>query len=433
MAIQPSNDYQVLAVHPGLAVRARDKILACANGDCRFDGDDPAVIAAGVAVIPVKGVLVHADFCWCGWGVTSYAYIRDKIEQALANPAIRAIALVFNSPGGIVSGCFDLADFIRASRSVKPIIAYVDESCFSAAYALASSCSRIVLPRTGCVGSIGVITVHASVNRMFDTYGIDITEIYSGSHKADGSPYAPLDKGVKAALTKECDDLRRLFAQIVADGRDVAVADVLATEAMVYRGDEAVKIGLADEVAAVDVAFDIFCKQNQKDNAMKVLSQPRTAQASAAETSPDEEEQPKESGKKSKKAKDSKAEEDDSADDDETMDAEEDSESEPDAESDDDDENCGKKAQVSAEQRRIEGILTAPEAKGRETLAQHLAFRTRMGAKEAVAMLATAPVAAPSGGLAAKMPPNVVVGAAAESSPTGAQAILHSMKQAGFR
>jgi hypothetical protein len=46
------------------------------------------------------------------------------------------------------------------------------------------------------------------------------------------------------------------------------------------------------------------------------------------------------------------------------------------------------------ERTRIGAIVSSPEAKGREGLAQHLAFNTELPAAEAVAMLKTAPVAA---------------------------------------
>lgn len=45
-------------------------------------------------------------------------------------------------------------------------------------------------------------------------------------------------------------------------------------------------------------------------------------------------------------------------------------------------------AQTSA---RIEAIMSSPEAKGREALAEHLAFETNQAAESAVALLRAAP------------------------------------------
>ena len=53
-------------------------------------------------------------------------------------------------------------------------------------------------------------------------------------------------------------------------------------------------------------------------------------------------------------------------------------------------------APVVDEKARIEGILTSAEAKGRETQANHLAFKTSMSIEEAVSLLATGSIAASS-------------------------------------
>src|SRR5579885_2133606 len=59
---------------------------------------------------------------------------------------------------------------------------------------------------------------------------------------------------------------------------------------------------------------------------------------------------------------------------------------------------------ASVERMRIAAILNAPEAKGREGLAQHLAFATDIAPAAAIAMLAAAPMAAPPSRLEGKVP-----------------------------
>lgn len=54
----------------------------------------------------------------------------------------------------------------------------------------------------------------------------------------------------------------------------------------------------------------------------------------------------------------------------------------------------GRKAGVTAERARIKAIVAAPEAKGREALAQSIAFDTDLAPEQALAMLKSAPEAA---------------------------------------
>jgi len=212
-------------------------------------------------VIEISGVLIHRG----GWigessGQTSYEGIAAQIEAAAGDPAVRGVALEIDSFGGEVAGVFDLADRIRALRRAKPVWAFVAEHAFSASYALASQANRILLPRTGAVGSIGVVVMHADLSGQLDRDGVRVTLIHAGSHKVDGNPYAPLPDAVRDDIQREIDVLRFLFAETVAAGRAGPLSQdaALATEAAIYRGTDAVAAGLADEVTDLARGFASF-------------------------------------------------------------------------------------------------------------------------------------------------------------------------------
>ena len=214
-------------------------------------GDAPFPVVDGIAVIEISGVLIHRG----GWignssGQTSYEGIAAQIEAAAGDPAVRGVALEIDSFGGEVAGVFDLADRIRAIRATKPVWAFVAEHAFSAGYALASQADRILLPRTGAVGSIGVVVMHADLSGQLDQDGTRVTLIHAGSHKVDGNPYEPLPAAVRNDIQREIDVLRFLFTETVAAGRAGRLSQdaAMATEAATYRGADAVAAGLADEV-----------------------------------------------------------------------------------------------------------------------------------------------------------------------------------------
>jgi ClpP class serine protease len=168
--------------------------------------------------------------------------------------------LEIDSFGGEVAGVFDLADRIRAIRATKPVWAFVAEHAFSAGYALASQATRILLPRTGAVGSIGVVVMHADLSGQLGQDGMQVTLIHAGSHKVDGNPYEPLPADVRNDIQREIDVLRFLFAETVAAGRSGRLSQeaALATEAATYRGADAVASGLADEVTDIARGFLAF-------------------------------------------------------------------------------------------------------------------------------------------------------------------------------
>lgn len=248
------------AAHAALPARAGILTNGLAEQYQR-DGRTPFALQDGVAVIEISGVLVHRG-AWIGQssGQTSYEGIAAQLTAAVADPMVRGLALEIDSFGGEVAGVFDLADTIRAARSAKPVWAFVAEHAFSAGYALASQADRIILPRTGAVGSIGVVVMHVDLSGQLSDAGVTVTLIHSGAHKVDGNPYAPLPDQVRARIQSEIDSIRTLFAETVAAGRGslLTAEAVLATEAECYRGAEAVAAGLADEVSDPASAFAAF-------------------------------------------------------------------------------------------------------------------------------------------------------------------------------
>ena len=227
----------------------------------QHSGSQPFAFIDGIAVIEIAGTLVHRG-AWIGQssGLTSYEGIAAQLQAALADPSVRGIALDIDSFGGEVAGAFDLADRIRAARAQKPVHAFVAEHALSAGYVLASQANRIILPRTGAVGSIGVVALHTNMSGALDQKGIAVTLIHAGAHKIDANPYQPLPEAVHDQMQGQLESVRQLFAQTVAEGRGgrLDAATALATEAEVFRGADAVAAGLADEVADPVAAFRSF-------------------------------------------------------------------------------------------------------------------------------------------------------------------------------
>ena len=266
---------------PNTTPPARASILGGGlTENLRQHGDAPYLIVDGIAVIEIAGVLIHRGG-WIGQssGQTSYEGIAAQIEAAASDPAVRGLALEIDSFGGEVAGVFDLADRIRAIRGIKPVWAFVAEHAFSAGYALASQADRILLPRTGALGSIGVVVLHADLSGQLDQDGVRVTLIHSGRHKVDGNPYQPLPEGVRDDIQREIDVLRFLFAETVAAGRAGRLSQdaALATEAATFRGADAVAAGLADEVTDLARGFAAF---RQMLSRTPTLSHMRTTRAS---------------------------------------------------------------------------------------------------------------------------------------------------------
>jgi signal peptide peptidase SppA len=216
----------------------------------------------GVAIIEIQGTLIQKLGCLNSFsGLTGYDGIRQNFLMALDDPDVKAIVFDTSSPGGECSGAFELADLIYESRGEKPIWAICDDHAYSAAYLLASSADRIIVPRTGGVGSIGIIMAHTDFSQALAGAGIKVTFVTYGDRKADGHPEIPLSDEALAAYQADVDTLGDLFCETVARNRNIAAATVRDTQAACFMGAKGVSIGLADEVAAPDAAFRALIKQ----------------------------------------------------------------------------------------------------------------------------------------------------------------------------
>lgn len=209
----------------------------------------------GVAEIPIIGSLVaRGSGTGRGSGLLSYQTLKRQLVAAVENPTIGAILLDCCSHGGEVGGCFALADLIRDVNGYKPVWAHINESAYSAGYALASAAGRVLLTPSAGGGSIGVFMAHLDKSARFDKDGEKITYIFSGAKKIDGNPAGPLEKRVREELQAKVDALRGIFAAKVDTFRGLKEGAALATEAGVYMGSELIEAGLADAIASYDEA-----------------------------------------------------------------------------------------------------------------------------------------------------------------------------------
>lgn len=222
------------------------------------------VHGGNVAVIPFHGSLINRfNSSWTF--LTGYKFIRNAINMALEDSEIETIVLDVNSNGGEVCGCFEIANFIKEAKNTKPIHAVVDGSCYSAAYAIASACSTITTTPSSGIGSIGVVAVHASYEKMLDNEGIAVTIIQAGDKKTDGTPYKNLTDSAKTDIQQRVNENYAEFTALVADNRNLSVDDVIKTQAACYTAKDAMELGLIDAVTmSVDETISDFINQPKK-------------------------------------------------------------------------------------------------------------------------------------------------------------------------
>lgn len=215
----------------------------------RAEKESIVTVSDGVAMIDVRGTLVHRS-SWMDAmsGLQSYEGLSDEFDKAIADPNIKAVLLCIDSPGGEVSGCFEMAERIHASRGRKPVYAIASDTACSAAYLLGSACDKFYATEAAVTGSIGVVVAHVDVSEADKKAGVKVTHVHAGARKVDGNPHEPLSGEAKDTLQALVDKTYAVFVSRVAAYRGISPEAVRATEAAVYVGGDAVKAKIIDGV-----------------------------------------------------------------------------------------------------------------------------------------------------------------------------------------
>ena len=209
----------------------------------------PASTQKGIAVIPIVGSMSHRTSGMEAMsGMQSYASLQQKFEQAFDDPNVTSILMDIDSPGGSVAGAFDFRDYLMENKGRKPVYALARDNMCSAAYLIGSTADKLYATQTARVGSIGVIAMHTDMSEKNKKDGIKPTFITAGEFKAAGNPHEKLEGAHLDYIQESVNQSYEMFIDAVAEARGLDKKAIRDTQARVYGGKEAVKIGLADGI-----------------------------------------------------------------------------------------------------------------------------------------------------------------------------------------
>ncbi|NRA46608.1 MAG: S49 family peptidase [Oligoflexales bacterium] len=220
----------------------------------------------GVAIISIVGPLIrYSNVMSEISGATSYEALAKEINLAVENPEVKSIVLEFNSGGGTVTSCSELASQLQRQKQhtfSKEIVAYVDGQCCSAAYWLASACSKIYASDTAMIGSIGVQMI-ASAD---DNKEGEIKFLSSHSPNKNASVSSKEGKEERQRIV---DDLGEVFVGSVAKHRGISKEQVLKNygQGSVFVAGDALSRGMIDGITTLEGLMDKITteKTDQKE------------------------------------------------------------------------------------------------------------------------------------------------------------------------
>jgi signal peptide peptidase SppA len=222
---------------------------------------DYEVTAEGIAILPVTGVISkRMNMFQEISGGCSIEQCASQFKTALDDPAVSAILLKVDSPGGSIDGVFEFADMIYNARDAKPIVCLAYGQMCSAAYLIGAAASAVYASDVATVvGSIGVVAVHQDTSSKRQASGVVTTEVYRGKYKRIVTDGPLTDEGLKS-LEEKVDYCYSLFVNDVARFRGVDAETVLNTMSTdvtdYFIGRQAVDAGLVDGIETMAACVD---------------------------------------------------------------------------------------------------------------------------------------------------------------------------------
>lgn len=202
----------------------------------------------GIAVIPVEGMIVSGEpppGLVRPRNVYSAEVVR-LIEGAEANPAVRAIVVRVDSPGGGVVASDEIYQALRKAK--KPVVVSMGSVAASGGYYISCAADEIFANPNTLTGSIGVITIIPNVEGLLDKLGVEMYVVESGPHKESGV-FRPLTEEEQKIWRRIIEEAYDNFVQVVAEGRGLSEQRVRElADGRIYTGEQALEANLVDEL-----------------------------------------------------------------------------------------------------------------------------------------------------------------------------------------
>lgn len=168
---------------------------------------------------------------------------------------IKAVVLRINSPGGSALASDMIWREIELTKAKKPVVVSMGDVAASGGYYIACNADKIFAQPTTITGSIGVFGALPNVKGLADNMGINAEQV-STNNGPTYSVFEPMSQEFQDYMKVQIDNIYTTFVNHVSEGRGMSYEAVDAiAQGRVWAGNEALKIGLVDELGSLDDAI----------------------------------------------------------------------------------------------------------------------------------------------------------------------------------
>lgn len=197
--------------------------------------------------------------------------LADTIRQAREDEAVKAIVLRVNSPGGSALTSDIIWKEVQLAAQAKPVIVSMGNVAASGGYYISCAATSIIAEPTTLTGSIGIFGLLFSGKELIeDKIGIRTSTVNTNAHSDFGGSYPlPIPVSNRPMTTYEKEVMQAYinrgydtFLSRVSEGRNMSKEKVHEiAQGRVWTGEDAVKIGLVDQLGGLNDAIQIAAEK----------------------------------------------------------------------------------------------------------------------------------------------------------------------------
>ena len=255
-------------------VGGKDKIISIQEYAKNYLEDNTTENSSNIIyVIPLEGDIVESESeVFSGEENINVAETLEKLNIAKDNDKVKAIVLRVNSPGGSALTSDIIAEKVKEIAEEKPVYVSMSGVAASGGYYISANAHKIFVDRNTITGSIGVVSILPDFSKLITDNGVNIEKIsggeYSDLYSADSFTEKKYNKIYNSNL-KVYED----FLNVVSKGRRIDKEKLKTiAEGRIWTGDEAVKIGLADEIGGLKTTISSLAEDSNIDEYTIVIA-----------------------------------------------------------------------------------------------------------------------------------------------------------------
>ena len=212
-----------------------------------------------IAVVYAEGEIISSDI------VSQYStesYITEKLVDELIklkkSDDVKAIVLRVNSPGGSGYISEQIWKQVNELKKDKKIVVSMGNVAASGGYYISCAANKIISEANTLTGSIGVFGILPNATGLFDKLDLTTDVVKTNKFSDFGDISRPMRGDEMALMQGYVENFYDLFLSRCSEGRGMTKEEIdNVGQGRVWTGEQALKIGLVDEIGDIDRAIEV--------------------------------------------------------------------------------------------------------------------------------------------------------------------------------